>query len=91
MMKQARDMQKKIAAIQEELEQQRTEASSGGGIVKATIIGTSRIEELKINPEAFDKDDIEMLQDLIIAAVNEAFLQASNKAQEQLGIFGAMP
>ena len=89
-MRQAKEMQKRIAAAQEELAQQRTETSSGGGMVKAVILGASHLESLEINPEAVDSDDVEMLSELIIAAVNEGLEQAQRKAQEHMGFLGGL-
>lgn len=85
MMRQAQEMQAKLAKIQEDLASSRTGASSGGGAVRAVIIGGSKLESLDINPEVVDPDDVEMLQDLVIAAVNEAVDTAQAEAAEKMG------
>lgn len=83
-LRQAQQMQKKMNQIQEEIAQDQTEASAGGGAVKVTVVGTSRIESLEISPEVVDAEDVEMLQDLVMAAVNEAFDSAQQKAQQKM-------
>ncbi|MBR91675.1 MAG: YbaB/EbfC family nucleoid-associated protein [Dehalococcoidia bacterium] len=85
MLKQAQQMQAKLAQIQEEIANTKTESTSGGGVVKAVVIGTSKIESIHIDPKAVDPDDVEMLQDLILAAVNEAFENAQKLANEKMG------
>ncbi|MCP5463957.1 MAG: YbaB/EbfC family nucleoid-associated protein [Deltaproteobacteria bacterium] len=87
-MKQAQDMQKKLAKQQEELSQKEFEASSGGGMVTAKINGTGQLLAIQIDPEVVDKDDVDMLQDLIVAAVNEASKKVSDEAQG--GMMGMM-
>ena len=72
MMKQAQKMQEELRKMQEELEASSFEATSGGGVVKAVVSGKHELTSLTIAPEAVDPEDVEMLQDLIIAAVNEA-------------------
>lgn len=76
MMKQAQKMQQEMLRIQEELENKTYSATSGGGMVNATVSGKHQLLGLEIKPEAVDPDDVEMLQDMIIAAVNEAFRAA---------------
>ena len=76
MMKQIQKMQKEMVATQEELEQKTYEATVGGGAVKAIVSGEKRLASLEISPDAVDPDDVEMLSDLVIAAVNEALSQA---------------
>ena len=78
MMKQMQQMQEKMAKMQQDLEEQEVEGSSGGGMVKVTANGKGDVIAIKIDPEAVDKDDVEMLQDLILAAI----AQAKEKAQE---------
>lgn len=91
MLKQAQQMQARMAKIQEELAETRTEATAGGGVVKVTILGGSRVEEIEIAPEVVDPEDIEMLQDLIMAAVNEAMDSAQADASEKMSaITGGM-
>ena len=76
MMKQVQKMQQDMLRMQEEMENKTYSASAGGGMVKAEVNGKNEIVALEINPEAVDPDDVEMLQDMVIAAVNEA-LRAS--------------
>jgi hypothetical protein len=85
MLQQAQQMQRRLAEIQEELAEAKTEATAGGGAVKVVVIGSNRIESIKIQPEVVDPADVEMLQDLVMAAVNEAFETANKTAQEKLG------
>lgn len=80
MMKQAQKMQQEMLRMQEEMEQKTFEAQSGGGVVKATVTGKQELQSIVIDPEAVDPEDVEMLQDLIVAAVNEAMRKA---AQDQ--------
>lgn len=87
MMKQAQKMQADMLKIQEELESKTYEAQSGGGMVKATVTGKKILENIAIAPDAVDPDDVEMLQDLILAAVNEALRTAeadSSASMQQL-------
>lgn len=93
MMKEAQKMQQKMAKMQEEAGEKKYQAQSGGGMVKAVANGKYEIVSLEIDPEIVDQDDVEMLQDLIIAAVNEALKQVGdemtqglNKMTESLGI-----
>ena len=84
MIKQAQQMQARMAKIQEELAETRTEATAGGGVVKVIVLGGSRVENIEISPEVVDPEDIEMLQDLIMAAVNEAMDSAQADASEKM-------
>ncbi|MCR5227136.1 MAG: YbaB/EbfC family nucleoid-associated protein [Eubacterium sp.] len=91
LMKQAQRMQKQMEETQAELEVKEYEASAGGGVVKVKINGQKEITELTIDPEAVDPDDVEMLQDVIMAAVNEAIRMQADDEKEQLGkITGGM-
>ena len=76
MIKQAQKMQQDMLKMQEEMESREYEAAAGGGMVKAAVNGKHELLRLEINPEAVDPDDVEMLQDLVIAAVNEAMRSA---------------
>ena len=76
MMKQAQKMQQEMLRMQEEMESKTYSATTGGGMVTATVTGKHELKELAINPEAVDPDDVEMLQDMVIAAVNEAMRAA---------------
>ena len=84
MMKQAQKMQKEMEKLQGELEERTVEASAGGGAVKIVVSGKKEIQEIKISPEVVDPDDIEMLEDLIIAAVNEAIRQADEMISSEM-------
>ena len=91
MMKQVQQMQAKMEEMQAELEKAEVEASSGGGMVKVVVNGKGEIKELTIDPEVVDKDDVEMLQDLIIAALNQAKEKSSELQQEQMaGLTGGL-
>ncbi|MGI6190170.1 MAG: YbaB/EbfC family nucleoid-associated protein [Clostridiales bacterium] len=84
LMKQAKKMQEQMAKLQEELEQKTVEASAGGGVVTVVANGKKEVTEIRIAPEAVDPDDVEMLQDLIMAAVNEALRQAEEMVQSEM-------
>lgn len=76
MMKQAQKMQQELLKMQQEMESKEFSATAGGGMVTATVNGKHEVTALSINPEAVDPEDVEMLQDLVIAAVNEAMRTA---------------
>jgi DNA-binding YbaB/EbfC family protein len=84
MMKQVQKMQAKMAEMQEALENMEVEASAGGGMVKVTCNGKHEILSVTIDPEVIDPDDVEMLQDLIMAAVNQAREKVQEAQQEQM-------
>ena len=84
MIKQAQKMQADMLKMQEELEKAEYSATSGGGVVTATVSGKHELVSLAIDPDAVDPEDVEMLQDLIIAAVNEAFRKAELSASENM-------
>ena len=84
MMKQAQKMQQEMLRMQEEMENKTYSATTGGGMVTASVNGKHEVVDLKINPEAVDPDDVEMLQDMIIAAVNEAMRSADADAQSNM-------
>jgi DNA-binding YbaB/EbfC family protein len=84
MMKQAQKMQQEMLRMQEEMENKTYSATTGGGMVTACVNGKHEVVDLKINPEAVDPDDVEMLQDMIIAAVNEAMRAADSDAQSNM-------
>ena len=91
MMKQARKMQQQISKIQEELGSKNVEASTGGGMVKVVATGKRELLSIEISPEVVDPDDVEMLQDLTLAAVNEALRKAEELAASEMGkIAGGM-
>lgn len=85
MMKQARKMQKQLAAAQETIAQSTVDASAGGGMVKVTVSGDMQVTSLKIDPEAIDPEDVEMLEDMVMAAVNEALRGVGELANRQMG------
>ena len=80
MLKQAQKMQQDMMRMQQELQEKEYEAAAGGGVVSATVNGRHELKALVIDPEAVDPDDVEMLQDMIVAAVNEALRAAENDA-----------
>ncbi len=84
MMKQAQKMQAEMLKAQEELSEKTAEASSGGGAVTAKVSGAKELVSLTIDPEAFSQDDIEMLQDMVISAVNEAMKKADEMASSSM-------
>ena len=91
MMKQAQKMQAKIMKIQEEMGEQSVEASAGGGMVTVTANGKQEILSIRIEPEVVDPEDVEMLQDLVAAAVNEALKKAQEMmAEEMAKVTGGM-
>ena len=90
-MKQAQQMQQKMARMQEELQSREIEASAGGGMVTATVNGAQQLVALKVEPSVVDPEDVEMLQDLVLAAVNEAIKKSQAMAQEEMSkITGGM-
>ena len=82
LMRQAQKMQQQLTQVQEELDNREYEASSGGGVVTCKVSGKRELLSLTIKPEAVDPDDVEMLQDLIMAAVNEA-LRTGERTREE--------
>jgi DNA-binding YbaB/EbfC family protein len=84
MLKQAQKMQADMARVQEELLTKTVDASSGGGVVQVVVSGKMELEELKIKPEAVDPEDIEMLEDLVKAAVNEGLRKAQEMASNEI-------
>ena len=91
MMKQVQKMQQDMIRMQEEMESKTYTASAGGGMVKAEVSGKNELVNLEINPEAVDPDDVEMLQDMVIAAVNEALRAAeTDKANNMSRMTGGL-
>ena len=84
-MKQAQMMQQKMARLQEDAAQKTAEATAGGGAVSAVVNGKNQIVSLTIKKEAVDPEDVEMLQDLVVAAVNEALSKVQAELAEQMG------
>ena len=84
MMKQAQKMQQEMLRMQQEMEAKTYTAAAGGGMVKATVSGKHQVIAVEINPEAVDPDDVEMLQDMVVAAVNEAMRTADADAASNM-------
>ncbi len=84
-MKQAQKLQKQMLEIQKEIGEKTVEGSSGGGMVKVTANGRQEILEVKIDPEVVDPEDIELLEDLVLAAVNNAMEKAKDMMEEEMG------
>jgi DNA-binding YbaB/EbfC family protein len=84
LMKQAQQMQKRMLEIQEELADRTVEATVGGGMVIAVVNGQQELISIKISPEVVDSDDVEILEDLIVAAVNEARHQAQELMNQEM-------
>lgn len=84
MMKQAQRMQAEMERVQEELAGERVEASVGGGAVKVVMTGAMEVDSVTIDPTAVDPDDVSMLQDLVVAAVNEAMRMAQELANQKM-------
>ena len=85
MLKQAQRMQRQMEERQKELEEKTFTATAGGGAVEITVTGKKTIEKIKLDPDAVDPDDVEMLQDLIMAAANEALAKAEEANQDLMG------
>jgi len=83
-MKQAQEMQRKMEEIKKELAQKEIKVSSGGGMIEITINGQQEINEIKIEPDVIDVNEKEMLEDLILAAVNEALRQSKELAAQEM-------
>jgi DNA-binding YbaB/EbfC family protein len=91
MMKQAQKMQQDMLKMQEELENMTIEGSAGGGMVKVTATAKKEITSVKINPEAVDPDDVEMLEDLVLSAIRDALAKAEKESENQISkITGGM-
>jgi hypothetical protein len=84
LMQQAQQMQEQMARVQDELAQETVEASAGGGLVTVKATGAGEISEVKIDPKAVDPDDPELLEDMVLAAVNEALRSAQALAQSKM-------
>jgi DNA-binding YbaB/EbfC family protein len=91
LIRQAQQLQARLEKAQQELETATVEASAGGGVVTVTVSGKLKIESVAIDPQAVDPDDVEMLEELVMAAANEALQKAQDLAQEKMGaITGGM-
>jgi DNA-binding YbaB/EbfC family protein len=87
MMKQVKKMQEQMMKAQEELGNKTIEGTSGGGVVSVKVNGHKKVLDIQIKPEAVDPEDVEMLQDLILAAVNDAMTKADEIANQDMGKF----
>ncbi len=85
MLRQAQKMQQQMEQMQSELEQRTVEASSGGGAVTVTVSGKKDIKAIKISPDVIDADDVEMLEDLLLVAVNDALSKADEMMSSEMG------
>lgn len=85
MMRQMQKMQAEMGRIQEELAQQEIEATAGGGMVKVVVTGQMEIRRIEIKPEAVDPEEVELLQDMVTAAVNEALRMSQELAAKRMG------
>ncbi len=85
LMKQAQQMQAKMNKMQEELEDKTIETTAGGGAIKVVVNGKQQLVDLQIDPDAVDPDDVEMLEDLILAAVNEGMRKVQDMVNEEMG------
>ncbi len=83
-LRQAQQLQQRLARVQEELEQETVEASVGGGVVTVVATGKQKLQSVKIDPAAVDPQDVAMLEDLVLAAVNEAMDRAQEMAASRL-------
>ena len=91
LIRQAQQLQARLEKAQQELETATVEASAGGGVVTVTVSGKLKIESVAIDPQAVDPADVEMLEELVMAAANEALQKAQDLAQEKMGaITGGM-
>ena len=88
MMKQAQKMQEEFMKMQQELESKEFTSTVGGGAVKATMIGTRALKSIEIDPSAVDPDDVEMLQDMIVAAVNDALKKGEETRESEMSKIG---
>jgi len=84
-MRQAQELQAKLAKAQQELAEAIIEGSAGGGAVKVTVNGQQQIQSVKISPEALESGDVEMLEDLVLAAVSEAVTKSQEMAAKRMG------
>ncbi|MEG0542432.1 MAG: YbaB/EbfC family nucleoid-associated protein [Angelakisella sp.] len=95
MIRQAQKMQEEMAAVQEELNVKEYTATSGGGMIEVIVTGSKQVKSVKLKPEVVDPEDIEMLEDLVVAAVNEALRSAEEDSSKRMNAItngiGGMP
>ena len=84
-LRQAQQLQARLAKAQEELEEMTVQASAGGGAVRAVVTGKLKVQSIHIEPDAVDPDDVQMLEELVLAAVNEGLQKAQDVAQQKMG------
>ena len=84
-LRQAQQLQARLAKAQEELEAATVEGSAGGGVVRAVVTGKLKVQEVHIDPDAVDPDEVQMLEELVLAAVNEGLQKAQDLAQQKMG------
>ena len=89
-MKQAQKMQENMQKAQEELEEMQIEGSAGGGLIKVVMNAKKVVNSITINPDVVDTDDITMLEDLLIAALNDAYAKADKAYNDKMGAFGGL-
>jgi nucleoid-associated protein EbfC len=85
MMRQMQKMQDDMAAVQQELSETTVEGTAGGGMVKVTVTGTGEVRTVSISPDVVDPDDVEMLEDLVVAAVSDGLRKANELQQDKMG------
>jgi len=85
MLRQAQQIQERLGRMQEELEGATVEATSGGGVVSVVVTGKQKVRSVKINPEAVDPTDVELLEELVLAAINEGLQKSQELAEQKLG------
>lgn len=85
MMRQAQQIQKQMMKLQEEIENATVEATAGGGVVKAVVSGNMKVQSITIDPDVVSAEDVDMLEDLVMAAVNEALDKAQQMATQKMG------
>ena len=91
LVRQAQQLQARLAKAQEELKSATVEATAGGGVVKVVVTGKQKLQSITIDPQAVDPSDVEMLEELVLAAVNEGLEKAEELAQQKMGnITGGM-
>lgn len=82
--RQAQQMQSKIGKVQEEMAERKVEASTGGGVVTAVVTGDQKLVEIKINPDVVNPEDVEMLEEMVVGAVNQAMQLAGDMMNEEI-------
>lgn len=90
LMRQAQQVQQDMLKAQEELKETEITASAGGGMVEVVLLGNKTVKSLKINPEAVDPEDVEMLEDLIVAALQEGFKKVDEESAKLMGPYAGM-